>query len=208
MCASLRNAEPQTFGFFASLPSLLDAEGTIAEIDYALDELKADGVTVFTRYGNDNHYLGHKDFESIWKHLNDRNAVVFVHPTHPVDTNKVNRYLLQPSLDYPHETTRTAMDLILTKNRSRFPNAKVILSHAGGTLPWLFSRTSNWRRGLSADVIPDGLTYEHFKAEFQSFYFDTALSSSPQVLDTLFKLVPHDHILYGKSCSHHVTLIL
>jgi predicted TIM-barrel fold metal-dependent hydrolase len=32
---------------------------------------------------------------------------------------------------------------------------------------------------------------------FRSFHFDLALSSSPQVLDTLLKMVPHDHILYG-----------
>lgn len=203
MCASLRDHEPATFGFFASLPSLLDTKGTIAEIDYALDQLKADGVTLFTRYGSDNHYLGHQDFEPIWKHLHEKNAVVFIHPTHPVDTNRVNQFLLQPSLDYPHETTRTALDLILTQNRSRYPNAKVILSHAGGTLPWLLSRTSHWRRGLAEGSTKDGVSYEQFIAEFRSFYFDTALSSSHQVLDLLLKVVPHDHVLYGECLSNN-----
>lgn len=198
MCASLRDKDPTTFGFFATLPSLLDTQGAIAEIDYALDQLKADGVTVFTRYGADNHYLGHEDFEPIWKHLHEKKVVVFIHPTHPVDTNMVNPFILQPSLDYPHETTRTALDLILRRNRTRYPGAKVILSHAGGTLPWLFSRTSHWRRGLPSDKIKDGLTYEQFTAEFRSFFFDLALSSSHQVLDLLLKLVPHDHVLYGK----------
>jgi 6-methylsalicylate decarboxylase len=197
-CAKLRDEKPSTFGFFASMPDLLDTKGTLAEIAYALDVLKADGITVFTRYGASNNYLGHEAFEPIWAELNSRAAVIFIHPTHPVDTNKVNARLMQPSVDYPHETTRTALDLLLTRNRSRFPNCKIILSHAGGTLPWMIPRTTQWRRGMTNDQIPDGITYDEMMADFRSFYFDLALSSSHDGLDLLTARVPHDHILYGK----------
>src|SRR5258708_7135487 len=46
-CAKLRDENPQQWGFFAALPSLLDTQGALSEISYALDILKADGVTVF-----------------------------------------------------------------------------------------------------------------------------------------------------------------
>lgn len=61
--AELRDRNPQRFGFFASLPSLLDTDAALSEITYALDTLHADGVTLFTRYGDSNVYLGHPSLE-------------------------------------------------------------------------------------------------------------------------------------------------
>ena len=55
----------------------------------------------------------HPDIEPIWTELNMRGRMVFVHPTHPVDTNSVNSKLPQPAIDYPHETMCTAMDMII-----------------------------------------------------------------------------------------------
>src|SRR4051812_16762851 len=99
-------------GFFAALPSLLDTEAALKEIEYALDTLKADGITLFTRYGDGAKYLGHPDFRRIWEALNARKAVVFIHPTHTTDTRLAHLALPQPILDYPNETAKTAMDLV------------------------------------------------------------------------------------------------
>ncbi|KAI9927606.1 hypothetical protein MW887_003226 [Aspergillus wentii] len=197
--AELRDKNPQKFGFFASLPSLLDTDAALAELNYAMDTLHADGVVLFTRYGDNNTYLGHEAIEPIWAELNRRKTVVFVHPTHPVDTNKVNSRLPQPSIDYPHETTRTAMDMITSRTRAKYPDCKVILSHAGGTLPYIISRSV-----IPLSKTPDiaasrrmGTTHDEAVAAFRSFHYDLALSASPQVLDLLLKVVPHDQILYG-----------
>lgn len=199
--AEIRDSNPQKFGFFASLPNLLDTDAALAEIRYAFDVLHADGVTLFTRYGNGNTYLGHADIEPIWTELNRRKCVVFVHPTHPVDTNKVNAKLPQPVIDYPHETTRTAMDMILMGTRRKYPDCKVILSHAGGSLPYLISRLGTPLRATPnfAASAAMGTNYDQAMASFRSFHYDLALSASPQVLDILLKLVPHDHILFGVS---------
>ncbi|GFF29407.1 2-amino-3-carboxymuconate-6-semialdehyde decarboxylase [Aspergillus udagawae] len=197
--AELRDRNPQRFGFFASLPSLLDTDATLSEIAYALDTLHADGVTLFTRYGDSNVYLGHRSLEPIWAELDRRKCVVFMHPTHPVDTTPVNPKMPQPVVDYPHETTRSAMDMILQGTRSKYPNCKVILSHAGGALPYLISRVATPMR-RAPDVAASyrlGTTYEQVMRDFRSFYYDLALSSSPQVLDMALKTIPRDHLLYG-----------
>lgn len=199
--ADLRNKHPENFGFFASLPSLLDTGAALAEITYAYDTLKADGVVIFTRYGEGNTYLGHPDLEPIWAELNRRKAVVFVHPTHPVDTNKVNAKLMQPMIDYTHETTRTAMDMIIQGTLRKHPDCKVILSHAGGALPYLIKRPANLMRN-SPNFAPNpvaGTTHDEIMQDLRSFYYDLALSTGPQVLDLLLKMIPHDHILYGVS---------
>jgi predicted TIM-barrel fold metal-dependent hydrolase len=197
--AELRDNYPEKFGFFANLPSLLDTEAALAELVFALHTLKADGVVIFTRYGHGNSYLGHPDIEPIWAELHKRKAVVFVHPTHPVDTTKVNPKLLQPMIDYPHETTRAAMDMIMMGTRQKYPDCKVVLSHAGGTLPYLISRSATPMRKAPnfAAYYVAGTTYEKEMQDFRSMYYDVALSSSPQVLDMLLRMVPHDHILYG-----------
>lgn len=197
--ADLRNKEPERFSLFVSLPNILDTEDALAEIAYGLDTLNADGVTLFTRYGSSNTYLGHPDVEPIWAELNKRKCVVFIHPTHPVDTNPVNTKLPQPSIDYPHETTRTAMDMITNGTRLKYPDCKVILSHAGGALPYIISRVTTPMKKAPDFAVSHRIGTTHGKAmeAFRSFHYDLALSSSPQVLDMLLKLVPHEHILYG-----------
>ncbi|KAG9800885.1 2-amino-3-carboxymuconate-6-semialdehyde decarboxylase, partial [Aureobasidium melanogenum] len=197
--ARIRDQEPEKFGFFVSLPDILDTQAALDEIRYALDVLRADGVTLFTRYGKKNTYLGHPDVQPIWEELNRRACVVFIHPTHPVDTNTVNPKTPQPIIDYPHETTRTAYDMLTQGTCLRYPACKVILSHAGGTLPYLISRPAGLVRGMSDGQAKDriGATHAEMVAGFQSFYYDLALSTSPAVLKMLFETVPHDHILYG-----------
>lgn len=192
--AAIRDAEPASYGFFAALPSLLDTRETLLELEYALDYLKADGVTVFTRYGEDNHYLGHPDFRPIWEELNRRKAVVFIHPTHAVDTKLVNSHLPQPMFDYPQETGRAAMDLITSGTLRMVPDCKIILSHAGGTLPYLINRAAVMLPHTPSDI---GLSTEEIIGEARKFYFDTALSASHETLDLLYAFAKPTHILFG-----------
>jgi predicted TIM-barrel fold metal-dependent hydrolase len=48
--------------------------------------------------------------------------------------------LPQPTIDYPLQTTRCAVDLVLTGTFSKRKNLSIILSHGGGTLPFLADR--------------------------------------------------------------------
>ena len=205
--ADLRNKDPENFAFFLSLPDILDIDDALDEIAYGLDTLHADGVTLFTRYGSSNTYLGHSDVEPIWAELNRRGCVVFIHPTHPVDTNPISPKLPQPAIDYPHETTRAAMDMIINGTRLKYPSCKVILSHAGGTLPYIISRVSTPMKPAPDFAVSHrmGTTHNKVMESFRSFHFDLALSSSPQVLDMLLKMVPHDHILYGSDFPYAPT---
>lgn len=192
--ASIRDAHPMRFGFFAALPPVCDdVDATIAEIAYALDVLNADGVTLYTRYGPGNRYLGHDDLVPIWAELSRRKAVVFVHPTHLTDTNLVNAKLPQPMIDYPHETTRAAVDLIMNNRIREYPGCHIILSHAGGTLPYLASR--------AAHMLPDyGLSSrsaEEFLTDARSLYYDLALSSNELTLALLIKFAGPSRILFG-----------
>lgn len=191
--AQMRDLKPKTFGFFATLPSLMNPDAAIKEIRYALDELHADGVCLCTRYGQGHNYLGHERFRPVWAELNSRRAVVFIHPTHSVDTGLVNPTSPQPIFDYPHETLRTAMDMILCNTKRDFPDCKVIHSHAGGTLSFLVGRVS----GIYEYMFPGTVNKAQIEEDAKSFYFDLALSTSPDTLYLLLKWAPHDCILFG-----------
>ncbi|KAI9728086.1 MAG: hypothetical protein M1834_007802 [Cirrosporium novae-zelandiae] len=196
--SQLVRSSPKTFGFFAALPSLLDTEGALSEICYAFDELHADGVTLFTRYGDGDSaaYLGNPVFAPIWKELNRRSAVVFIHPTRPGFPNQlVNPHLTSPMIDFTFETTKTAVDLIVTNTKRNNPNCKIILSHAGGTLPFIASRIE----GIAVSAYPEGFpkSPEQVIEEARSFYYDVALSQSHRVLRCLLDFAPVEHILFG-----------
>ncbi|RDW78938.1 amidohydrolase family protein [Aspergillus mulundensis] len=174
--AGVRDSDPKRFGFLAAIPSLLDTEHALLEIRHALDHLQADGVMLCARYGDA--YLGHSAFTPIWEELHQRSAVVLVHPGSSfLSGPRCNQYVDPTVAEFPHETTNTALDMIMNNTLRLYPRCRVILSHAGGTLPFL----------PASEILED----------FTAFYFDLALSSSAYTLDLLLKHVPRDHILCG-----------
>ncbi|OCL03873.1 hypothetical protein AOQ84DRAFT_433713 [Glonium stellatum] len=162
---------------------------------YALDTLHADGVIVYTRYGTSHTYLGDAALAPVWAELDRRAAVVFVHPTHPVNTALVNAHMAQPLFDYPHETGRAAIDLILQGRTRQFPHIKFMLSHAGGTLPALVDRVAGLLPHTPMSVV--GLGAEEILAEARRFYFDTALSSAGTTMGMLLGFAEKGHVLFG-----------
>ncbi|MFF8988936.1 amidohydrolase family protein [Streptomyces sp. NPDC014983] len=184
--AELVKDRPDRFGLFAALP-LPDVDGALAEVAYALDELHADGVVLMSNaHGR---YLGDKAFAPLWAELDARSAVVFIHPTG--SALPMLDGLPGPVVDFPFDTTRTALHMTLNGVMSRHTRIKVILSHAGGFLPY-----AAWRFTLGAPFNP-GTTPDGILADLRRFYFDTALSASPSALPSLLAFAAPGHILYG-----------
>lgn len=198
-CANFKAKDPASCGFFATVPSLVHTKQAIAEIEYAFDQLGADGVTLFTSYGPLNGYLGHEDFVPVWKELNARKAVVFVHPcNNGPDGTAFNDRVIGPAFDWPHETGRTAMDMIVNKRMQQFPDVKIILSHAGGTLPVLARRATMMAMPEFGGVMSAEEIYEGASA----FYFDTALSGSQEVFPLISTFAKKGHLLFGSDYPH------
>ena len=198
----IRLSYPGRFGQFGALPSLIDTEGTIAEIRYCLDELQCDGVCIYSSYSGK--YLGHKDFIPIWAELDARSAVVFVHPITPAyNYSMASPLLMPPMIDFPHESTRAAADLITSGRKRQYPNCNVILSHAGGNLPFMASRLMALATYLYGDLIPEGSPRgEEIIDDAKSFYVDSALAGTPNILDTLFNWADPHRILYGSDTPY------
>lgn len=187
--ADLVRERPERFGAFATVP-LPDVEGAVAEIDYALDELGADGVVLLSNY--EGVYLGDDRYTPVWDALDRHRAVVFIHPGHPI-LLPVLPGIPGSIVDYPFDTTRNAVHMVYNGITTRFPGTRIILSHAGGFVPYAALRFAL----AGATFDPHGPTADDLLARLRGFYFDTALSSGEFALASLAKFADPSRILFG-----------
>jgi aminocarboxymuconate-semialdehyde decarboxylase len=194
--AELVAERPGRFGSFATLP-LPDVDGALAEVEYALGTLHADGVVLMASYAG--RYLGDPVFEPLWAELDRRQAVVFEHPgaTPGQAPLPPAAGVAPPMADFPFQTTRTGVQLVLNGVMERYPGARVILSHAGGFLPYASLRFAELARVFN----PDAASPDVILASFRRFYFDTALASGP-ALPTLKAFAGSGHILFGSDSPY------
>lgn len=190
--AALVADHPSRFGAFAILP-LPDVGAALSELAYALDELHLDGVVLLASQ-SDGRYLGDPAFEELLAELDRREAIVFVHPTIPVSTRHIPVAIPAFAMEFTFDTTRAAFQLAHSGALERHPRIRFILSHAGGTVPFLA-----WRFNLLWAVDPalqerapqGGMHY------LSRLYYDTALSANPHALRSLQELVNPSQILFG-----------
>lgn len=189
-------AHPGRFGFFAHLPTPTDVDAALEEAAYALDELGADGVTLTNVYGtgDEARSLGDDIFEPLWAELDRRGTVVFIHGEQTPGSNRApSRFLPTPVSEVPNETYKAAADLVTSGRKRQYPNVRIILSHSGGSTPYLASRVA----GLCAFHMGCELTPDEIIADFRSFYYETALSGFETNLVALENFVAPEHILFG-----------
>ena len=189
LIAVLVRAHPDRYGAFATMPPLHDVDGALWELEYALDTLKLDGVELTTNY--DLRYLGDPAFEEVYRALNAKKAVVHVHPTDPPG---VQFNIPAAVMDAPFDTTRAAFSLICSGVMERYPDITFILSHGGGTLPYL-----SYRLEKMAPLIWESFKQnapKGFDAYLDRFYYDTAIVS-PDVFPWLVKQVGAPHVIVG-----------
>jgi predicted TIM-barrel fold metal-dependent hydrolase len=181
---------PGRFGNFATL-TLPDIDGSLRELEYALDTLKADGIMLFTSYGDK--WMGDPFFEPILEELNRRQAVLFIHPTTNACCANLLPGISSAKIEYGTDTTRAIVRMVYSGAAKRYPNIRVIFSHGGGTMPYLITRFVNLHENADRrqQQQPD------FQAEIAKFYYDTAQAFNAIPMNALKQAVPMSQILFG-----------
>lgn len=178
------------FGFFAVLPMPF-TDQSCREAAYALDTLNADGVVLLG--STEGIFLGDARLDELMNELNRRKTIVFVHPNLHKTSQELGLSMPGFLMEFLCDTTRAALNLILSGTQERYPDIRWILAHAGGFLPYIA-----WRASLAnfmpefSDKAPQGIL--HY---IRRFYFDTALSPSPYAMSALNELVGEKQILFG-----------
>lgn len=197
--AKLAGDHPGRFGQFAYLP-FPDIEGSLKEIEYALDTLKADGVYLMTNYGDK--FLGDPVFAPIFEELNRRRAVVYTHPTSHPCCEQLVPGLRDADIEYGTNTTRAIAKFVFSGSSRRYPNVRMIWSHAGGTMPFLIRRFDK-RVKESPEfqpVLPEGFT-----PEARKFYYDIAQAPERAPMAALRAVAPVSQMLFGTDWPHLTT---
>ena len=167
-------------------------QGALDEIAYAFDVLKLDGVSLFASYGEN--FLGDPRFDPVLAMLNERGAVVFVHPgLHPSSKDLA---LPWPAfmMEYLFDTTRAVVNLIFSGAIARFPRVQFILPHAGGLVPYFA-----WRLSVSPMIdkrLPQ-LSREQVFAGLRHFWYDNALSPGEQTFGSLDHVAAPERVVFG-----------
>ncbi|HUB94603.1 MAG TPA: amidohydrolase family protein [Stellaceae bacterium] len=191
------------YGVFAVLP-LPDIDGALAEIAYALDTLKVDGIGFYTSY-RDRH-LGDPSLEPVFSELNRRKALVYTHLVRPNCCAGLLPEITESAIEYGTDTTRTIASLVFSGAAARHKNIRWIFSHAGGTMPFLIGRFVELGRNPQfAGRLPDGVL-----PLLRGFYYDTAQVAHPGAMSSLMKLVQISQVVFGtdypfRSALDHVT---
>ena len=113
---------------------------------------------------------------------------MFVHPSQPPGLEPLPGMPTYVA-DFLLDTTRAAVRLAASGTLDRCPDLRVILSHAGGFVPY-----AAYRLALAAS--PKGNPIDGL-AQLQKFYFDIALSGSPTALPSLLAFAKPGHVLFG-----------
>jgi predicted TIM-barrel fold metal-dependent hydrolase len=189
--AGIKRDRPDRFGGFAVLP-LPDVEGSLEQIEYALDALELDGVSVMTNAGGS--YLGDSRFDPIFTELQQRAAVAFVHPTASPDPSAHTLGLPDTLLDYPVDTSRAIAKLHYSNTFARTSDVKYVFVHAGGTIPFLASRFAIVDE---MNVIPGADERGAFVEALPRLYWDTASAFSDPVLHMLRSVTGLANVVFG-----------
>lgn len=189
--AQLVRDHPGRFGLFAALP-LPDPEGSLREIEYALDALKADGFGLLTNYGDK--WPGDPAFAPVFEELNRRKAVVFFHPAAPACCRNLIPDLSPTVTEFLFDVTRAITSLLVSGRLARFPEIRFLFTHAGATMPVLARRIERYigRHNELSPRVPKGVLYE-----LKKLHFDVTDAVNPSSLEALRNLIPVSQILFG-----------
>jgi 6-methylsalicylate decarboxylase len=150
--ADLVERHPDRFRAFASLP-MPHIDESLAEMGRARDELGLVGVAMNTTVLD--RALVDPDFEPIFSELNNRAAVLYLHPAgNSACSPLIGNFHLTWMVGAPVEDTISIMHLITHGVPIRYPKIKIINSHLGGALPMLLKRADD-QYGWEAPETPE-----------------------------------------------------
>src|ERR1700693_3381356 len=164
------------FTALATLP-LNDSRAAVAEFERATRQLGLRGAMLFSNVNGV--ALADQRFWPLYEAANQQEAVLYIHPTNPVNVEAMQEYWLMPLVGFLFDTTLAAANLVFAGVPERYPKIRWVLCHLGGAIPYLVERLD---RGFEA--------FEDCRAHIQrpprdylkSFYYDT-VNFHPRALE-------------------------
>jgi aminocarboxymuconate-semialdehyde decarboxylase len=180
---------PDPFRGLGVVP-LQDTEIAAKEVVYLMDTLGLIGIEILTHLAGKN--LDHPDLDQVWHTLNDRQAVVLIHPHDVLGAERLKQHYLWNLLGNPVETAQALASLAFGGVFDRFPRIRFIASHGGGVAPFVVGR---WQH--AANVRPELAHLSASPLDLLRHVYVDSIVHGPQELLYLIETLGADRIVLG-----------
>jgi aminocarboxymuconate-semialdehyde decarboxylase len=194
--AALCAKNPKHFSMLASVP-FPHAHDSAAELEHAVKQLGAVGVVVGANVDGVN--LGELDLDAFWQTAVDLDVGVFIHPVQAQPNPRSAKFALSQIVQYTVDTSFTVGSLISAGVLDRFPKLRILLSHGGGTFPYLTGRFDIMHERMDRKHQHD-VAQQPPSSYLRRFYYDTILHD-PAILKWLADRVSTERIVLGSDYS-------
>jgi aminocarboxymuconate-semialdehyde decarboxylase len=195
--AEVVRARRGRFTALATLP-LNDPAASVKELERACRVLGFRGAMLFSNVNGAG--LNEERFWPIYEAANDLNAVLYIHPTHPVGVEAMTDFWLMPLVGFLMDTTLAAAKIVFSGIPERFPKIRWALGHLGGAIPYLAERLD---RGFEAFTECRAHIARKPSEYLREFYYDSVnFDAGAMKLGIEFAGV--EHILAGSDYPHQI----
>jgi predicted TIM-barrel fold metal-dependent hydrolase len=175
---------------------------TLNEIDRAINDLRLRGIQVHSDIAGKP--LDSPEFVPVYEKMAAYNLPIFIHPVkeeHVPDYpgEEGSKYLVWNRLSWPHQTSVAMMRISCSGILERYPNLKFVTHHAGGTVPYL------WTRIRVLDDTNEMILGYRYEARLtkkvddylRMFYNDTAVYGNAPSLMCAYAFCGADHLIFA-----------
>jgi aminocarboxymuconate-semialdehyde decarboxylase len=205
--AELVGKHPERFSGFVACVPINDVDATVEEIDYAVQQLGALGVQIYTHVNG--HPLDEPRFQPFFEKMAEVDRMVWVHPSRSADwpdypTEKTSRYEIWWVLGWPYDTAVFMARLVFSGVLERYPSLKILIHHGGSMVPHFAGRVGPGWDQLGSRTPEDRRNeVEHHELSkrpldyFKMFYADTALFGARHAIRCCIDFFGIEHMLFA-----------
>ena len=183
------------FSFVASVP-LSCADDAAAELDRVS---RTGAVAVMIAANVEGTNLGELPLDPFWSKAEQFELPVMIHPMASAPMPRAAKFGLIQSVQYTLDTTLGIGSLLFSGVLDRFPNLTLVLSHGGGTYPYLAGRMDIMHARMDRKAQGD-VAAKAPSAYAPMMAYDTIVHS-PKALRFLADLVGTERLLLGTDYS-------
>jgi predicted TIM-barrel fold metal-dependent hydrolase len=170
-----------------------DPQRSIAEVDRCATQLGFSGFQVFSNISN--RLLDSPEFLAVLKHIAILGLPVHLHPAVPLNRVGMDSPSKLLGLGFPLDTSLNTIRLIQSGMFGEAPDLKLIVSHAGGAIPYLWGRLKIF--SAPSSTINDSRHLPHPIDHYLSKLYVDTVCYHVEALQCCYDVLGGEHLLYG-----------
>ena len=186
------------FVCLATLP-LQDPEASAVELERAVTQLGLKGAMLFANVNGKP--IHHREYWPIYETAERLDVPLMIHPTSPPGVEAFQEYRTTALVGFLLDTTLCITLLMFEGVLERYPRIRFVLSHLGGTIPYIAERID---RGYEA--YPEVRVNIKERPSFyfkRNCYYDT-VAFEPRALQFALEFAGPEHVLLGSDYPHQI----